>query len=103
MERDDVVIHEGAERLGYASSSCDTCGARGRTELRVAAGSGGAASDTECPDCGGSGRWWYPDTRLIGSFTAHLTDAELRILLRAATSGAPAGERPALAGRRVLQ
>lgn len=98
-----MVIHEGAERLGYASSSCDACGARARTELRVAAGSGFVASDTECPDCGGSGRWWYPDTRLIGSFTAHLTDSELRVLLRAATTGAPTSERPARAARQVLQ
>lgn len=96
-----MVIHAGAERLGYASSSCDACGARGRTELVVAAGAvGGVASDTECPDCGGSGRWWYPDTRLIGSFTAHLTDAELRVLLRAATADGPPGEhRPRQAGQ----
>lgn len=90
MVHDDVGIHAGAERIGYASSNCEVCDSRGRTELRVPAGPTDAApSDHECPECGGSGRWWYPDTRLLGSFTAHLTDRELRVLLRAATPERP--------------
>ena len=83
--RDDQIVHERARQIGYASSNCDTCGALGRTDPRIEPSEvDGLASAATCPDCGGSGRWWFPDLRALGSFTAHLTDAELRVLLRAA-------------------
>lgn len=87
MGHDDFGIHAGAERIGYASSNCDVCDSRGRTELRVRDGSvGGAPSDHECPGCGGSGRWWFRDTRRLGSFAGPLTDGELSVLLLAGTA-----------------
>lgn len=90
MGHDDVGIHEDAERIGYASSNCDVCDGRGRTELRVRVGSvGGVPSEDECAGCGGAGRWWYRDTRRLGTFAGHLTEAELRIRLRAAMPEPP--------------
>jgi len=79
----DSGLHKRALRFGYVSSNCDGCAAAGRGELRAAPRSqGGAPTDPVCPDCGGSGRWWFPETRTSGMPTAHLTDVELRVLLR---------------------
>jgi hypothetical protein len=38
----------------------------------------GAALDEACAECSGSGPWRFPAIRRLGSFTAHLTDAQLR-------------------------
>lgn len=104
MGHDDFGIHAGAERIGYASSNCDVCDSRGRSELRVRDRSvGGAPSDHECTGCGGSGRWWYRDTRRLGSFAGHLTDGELRILLRAAPPEPPPSDRFRAGAKKVTR
>ena len=36
-----------------------------------------SATDIACADCAGSGRWWFPATRPLGTFAAHLTDDDL--------------------------
>ena len=67
-----------ARRLGFLSSNCDTCGASGTRGPRVDPGDPhGAALDMVCGDCEGSGRWWFPERRPLGAFTAHLTDAQI--------------------------
>lgn len=85
---DDRQFHENAQEVGYSSSNCDACGATGRAEPRVDPGSSsGSAKGEICQECNGSGRWWFPELRGIGSLAIHLTDAELRILLRSRTKG----------------
>ena len=90
----EAGLHKRAQRFGYLSSNCDSCSADGRSELRAGPrGGGGGPVDPVCPDCGGSGRWWYPQARVAGSFSAHLTDVELHALLRSGTSKeAPRGD-----------
>lgn len=80
---DEGLIYARARELGYESSSCDGCGAAGRSERRVAAGStSGVASDHACLACGGSGRWWFPERRAMRSSIAPVTDAQLLVLPR---------------------
>ena len=73
----------GASRLGLLSSNCDSCGAAGRSGPRLDPAAPHAPPVEEaCLDGGGSGRWWFPAIRALGTFTAPLTDAELRDRLR---------------------
>lgn len=82
----DAGLHKRAQRFGYLSSNCDSCSADGRSELRAGPrAEAGGPVDPVCPDCGGSGRWWFPEVRAAGAFSAHLTDFELHALLRSGT------------------
>lgn len=75
----DRELSAHARELGFLSSNCDGCGASGMRGPRVDPRAPSAsASDVACADCAGSGRWWFPVTRPLGTFSAHLTDAELR-------------------------
>lgn len=83
----DRELSAHARQLGFVSSNCDGCGASGRRGPRVDPDEPrGSASDMACGDCAGSGRWWYPATRPLGTFTAHLTDRELRARTSAGTA-----------------
>lgn len=88
----EAALSAHAHRLGFLSSSCDSCGASGMRgpgidpfDLR------GPVTDEACADCSGSGRWWYPAIRGLGAFTAHLTDAQLRAHLWTAREEAIGG------------
>lgn len=82
-----------ARRLSFLSSNCDTCVASGMRGPRVDPRDPHAAAlDGPCADCDGSGRWWFPAIRPRGVFTAHLTDAQLRV------QGTMAGKEGALRG-----
>lgn len=88
----DAVLSAHARRLGLQSSNCDSCGASGMRGPRLDPRDLQAAPlDDACGDCSGSGRWWYPAIRRLGTFTAHLTDAQLRAQLWTAGDGATLG------------
>lgn len=84
--RSDRELLAHAHRLGLLSSNCDTCSASGMRGPRVdPRNPHGAAVDMTCDDCSGSGRWWFPAIRPLGRFTAHLTDAQLRVWIATGT------------------
>jgi hypothetical protein len=79
------ALHERAREFGYVSSNCDGCDATGRSmKLAPDRADGGAPVEAVCPQCGGTGRWWYPEQRRTGVPTGHLTDVGLRHALRRA-------------------
>ncbi len=88
----DAALSAHARRLGFLSSSCDSCGASGRRGPGIdPLDPRGPVTDEACADCAGSGRWWFPAIRRLGVFTAHLTDAQLRAHLRTASEEAIGG------------
>ena len=85
----DRQLHRDARQIGYLSSSCDRCLATGRAARHVASsGRGDLAVDGICGACDGSGRWWFAEGRTFAEASAHLTDAELLVLLAPAATEA---------------
>lgn len=85
--RSDRELSAHARQLGFLSSNCDGCGASGMRGPRIdPCDPHGSASDVACDDCAGSGRWWYPVLRPLGTLTAHLTDRQLRARTSAGTA-----------------
>lgn len=83
-DKPDAALSDHARRLGFLSSNCDSCGASGmRGPCVDPHDQSGPLLDEACADCSGSGRWWYPAIRGLGTFTAHLTDTQLRAHLTA--------------------
>jgi hypothetical protein len=85
MIADPHELHQRARTAGYLSSNCDSCDATGRSLMLAATPPAGAAPViVACPDCAGTGRWWYPEKRRTGVAAHHLTDVGLRDVLRRA-------------------